>query len=325
MKGNPYLGSTSQLFDVRSYTFNDGKAAGVRAVDVWCGELQFTILPDRCMDLYSVRWRGNNMSFLTPAGVVHPTYHTGAGMSWHRAFGGGMLATCGLQNIGTTDDTPDLTIHGRIGNTPASHLCIAVDEDAMGAEISGTMAETSLFGADLTLRRTYRVRAGENTIHFTDIITNHGFERVPVSLLYHFNLGYPLISESAKAVIPAKQTDPRNAHAALGLSTIPDILPPTPGFEEMVFYHMLTENCVGVDNPVIHTSFRISFESDGLLDRLAQWKMFGEGTYVMGLEPASCTLDGRQAAIADHSQKYLAPGQVAENRFTLTFAPCNEV
>lgn len=319
MKGNPYLGSAAQLFDVRSYTLNDGKAAGVRAIDIRSGDLVYTILPDRCMDLYDVRYRGNSMAFLTPAGIVHPAYHTGIGMSWHRAFGGGMLATCGLQNIGAADDTPDLTVHGRIGNTPASNLCIDLDEDGLGAMISGTMTETMLFGATLTLQRIYTLRAGENVIRFTDIITNKSFETMPVSLLYHFNLGYPLISEHATAVIPASNTIARNAHAEEGLSWISNILPPTAGFEEMVFYHTVTENKIGVDNPAIDTSFRIAFESDCLLDRVAQWKMFGEGTYVMGLEPGSCTLDGRKSAIADGSQKYLEPGQSAKNIFTLTF------
>ncbi len=320
MKANPYLGSSAQAFDIRSYQLTDGTAAGVRGVDVWNGEIHFTILPDRCMDLYSVRYKGNNMSFLTPAGIVHPAYHTGIGMSWHRAFGGGMLATCGLQNIGATDDTPDLTIHGRIGNLPAKNLCIDMDEDGMGARISGTMTETMLFGATLTLTRTYQIRAGENTIRFTDVIENKGFETVPISLLYHFNLGYPLISEHATAVIPAYKTLARNAHAEEGLDSIEKILPPTPGFEEMVYYHFLNENVAGVDNPDIDTSFRLSFTSDYLLDRMAQWKMFGEGAYVMGLEPGSCSLDGRKAAIKDGSQKYIEPGQVTRNTLTLTFS-----
>ncbi len=323
MNQNPYIYSPSQLFDVRLSRLEDGSAQGVRIIDVFAGDLSFSILPDRCMDLYAVRYRGINMSFLTPAGPVHPAYHTGQGLSWHRSFAGGMLATCGLQSIGATDDTPDLTIHGRIGNTPCSNLCIDMDKDGMGATISGIMTETILFGATLTLKRTYRIRAGENKITFTDVVANRGFETVPVSLLYHFNLGYPLLSEQAKAVIPAQKTIARNDHAKQGLSTIPVILPPTDGFEEMVYYHFLTENEVGVDNPAIDTKFRLSFTSDHLLDRLGQWKMFGKGIYVMGLEPASCTLDGRKSAIADGSQKYLDAGAQATNTLTLTFSPLN--
>jgi len=321
MNGNPYLGSCAQLFDVRLSTMEEGKARGTRIVDVTYGELQFTILPDRCMDLYSLRYRSQGMAFLTPAGIVHPSYHSGIGMSWHRAFGGGLLATCGLQNIGVADDTPDLTIHGRIGNTPASDFGIERDEDGLGCQIHGTMTESMLFGANLTLRRVYRQRAEENVIRFTDIIENKGYERAPVSLLYHFNLGYPLISEKAKAVIPSTEIIPRNDHAATGLSYIYDILPPTPHFEEMVYSHRVSENIVGVDNPDIDVSMRIAFTSDHLLDRVMQWKMFGQGNYVMGLEPASCTLDGRKNAIADGSQKYLEPGQICQNTFTISFAP----
>ncbi len=321
MNQNPYLGSPTQLFDIRLSRLQDGTAQEVRIIDVDNGDLHFTILPDRCMDLYTVRYRGNNMSFLTPAGPVHPAYHTGVGMSWHRSFPGGMLATCGLQSIGATDDTPDLTIHGRIGNTPAQNLCIDLDADGLGATVSGVMTETILFGATLTLKRTYRIRAGKSTVSFTDTVTNRGFETVPVSLLYHFNLGYPLLNEHARAVIPAHTTLARNDRAKEGLSSIPEILPPTDDFEEMVFYHFLSENEVGLDSPDCNTKFRLSFTSDHLLDRLGQWKMFGKGAYVMGLEPASCTLDGRKQAIADGSQKYLAPGMTATNTLTLSFSP----
>ena len=86
----------------------------------------------------------------------------------------------------------------------------------------------------------------------------------------------------------------------------------------MCFYHTLSENVFGADNPEIGVSLRIAFESNGLLDRLVEWRYFNEGEYVVGLEPASSTLEGREDATANGSQKYLDPEKSFTNRVTVT-------
>jgi hypothetical protein len=132
-------------------------------------------------------------------------------------------------------------------------------------------------------------------------------------------MGYPLLSESAKIVIPAAKTLTRDEHAKLGLSEWDKVLPPQSGFREMCYYHTLSENRFGIDNPAIGTSMRISFTSDGLLDRLIQWRQFGCGDYVTGLEPASCTLEGRADAIENGSQKYIDAQATLRNNFKIIF------
>lgn len=153
-----YIGNNSQLFDVRQYTLTDGKANGTRAISVWNGGgLSFTVLPDRCLDIAEVRYCGNNMSYITPSGIVAPQFFDPDGISWLRSFGGGFLTTCGLENIGVADGTPDLTMHGRIGNTPCENLCVDPDDDGLGVTIKGTAREAVLFGCKLTLRREHGV------------------------------------------------------------------------------------------------------------------------------------------------------------------------
>ena len=86
---NRYIGHPRQLFEAREYIMAGGKAAGVRAVDVWNGAgLHFTVLADRCLDLYTVRYKNRNMSFLTPTGVVAPEYYDDRGAGWLRSFAG---------------------------------------------------------------------------------------------------------------------------------------------------------------------------------------------------------------------------------------------
>lgn len=319
---NKYIGNHRQLFEARQYTMTDGKANGTRAVDVWNGAgLHFTVLADRCLDLYTVRYKNRNMCFLTPVGVVAPEYYDDRGIGWLRSFAGGFLTTCGLQNIGRMDDSDEtLSMHGRISNTPAENLCVKLSPEEDAVEISGIMREGILFGVKLKMERTIKCRAGVDEIEMTDVITNLGYERVPISILYHFNLGYPLISEYAKVVIPAVKTEPRDEHAKEGLGEWDKVLPPQHGWVEMCYYHTLSENTFGIDNPGIGTSMRISFESNGLLDRLVQWRQLGEGDYVTGLEPASCTLDGRADAVANGSQKYIEAGATYRNTFKITFS-----
>jgi hypothetical protein len=47
----------------------------------------------------------------------------------------------------------------------------------------------------------------------------------------------------------------------------------------------------------------------------AEWKMVGEGLYVLGLEPANCHVAGRAAERSAGTLEMIAPQQ--ERRFTL--------
>ncbi len=315
-----YAGNRNQIFEVRQYTMTDGRANGTKAITVWNGAgLSFTLLPDRCLDIADVRFNGNSMAYITPSGIVNPAYYIPEGAGWLRSYPGGFLTTCGLQNIGGVDGTPDLTLHGRISNTPCENLRVEIARDGLSAIVSGKARECVIFGCRLTMYREYRFSYGEDKITFTDVIVNEGFEKVPVSILYHMNIGYPLVSEKASIVIPSKEIEARGELALQCIDEWDKITPPKKGYEEVCYYHKLHENRYGVDNPAISSSMRIAFESDGLLDRIVEWKMFGEGDYVLGLEAASCTLDGRKNAIADGSQKYIEPSQEYTNKFTITF------
>lgn len=314
-----YIGNTSQLFDVRQYRFEGGRAEGTRAIDVWNGgALSFTVLPDRALDIYTLRYRGVNLAFHTPSGVVSPYYYSDISAKWLRSFGGGFFVTCGLQSIGNADgDDPELSVHGRISNTPAESLCVDVADDGQSVKISSIMREGVLFGSKLKMKREIFCARGEDKISIVDTVTNLGYTRDAISMLYHFNMGWPLLSEDAVPYIPAERTIPRNEHAASDMKW-DKVLSPAPAFEEMCYYHFLRENVIGIDNPALNIGLRVAFSSP-ILDRAVQWRMFGEGDYVMGLEPASCSLEGRTNAISDGSQKYIEARDKIVNRLTITF------
>ena len=77
--------------------------------------------------------------------------------------------------------------------------------------------------------------------------------------------------------------------------------PPTPGYQEQVFIHRPEADEEGIarvelNNPQIGIGLRWSY-STASLPYLMEWKMMGEGAYVIGVEPANCDgLAGRAAA-----------------------------
>ena len=64
-----------------------------------------------------------------------------------------------------------------------------------------------------------------------------------------------------------------------------------------------------VKNPRLGLGLRISYDSR-TLPYLFQWKMMGEGMYVLGIEPANCgVIQGRADAKGKDDLPQLAPGE----------------
>lgn len=324
----PYIGNISQLFDVRQYRMCGGKAEGTAAVEVWNGDaLTVTILPDRGMDIYSVRFMGREMSWQSPTGIVHPSYYNCVDGQWLRTFQGGFLATCGLEWIGGADPefAPREGLHGRHNHTPAEGLSVTVEYDACGEPVcivSGTVKHALLFGVRYTLKRTFRFRRNENSFSFTDEIVNEGFETKPLYLLYHFNLGYPLISESAELLIDPVKTMPANEYSEQFLENWRQITSPVPGYRQQNYYHWLEKDSegfrhYGVRNPSINTEMDVSFSSP-IMDKIFQWKNLASGDYIMGLEPTCMLMLGREAEAAGELKK-LKAGEKITNEFVFEF------
>ncbi|MDR3644498.1 MAG: aldose 1-epimerase family protein [Clostridia bacterium] len=322
-----YIGDLSQLFGVKQYTLTDGKSAGVRAVDIDNGGgLFFTVLADRCMDLHQIRYAGVNLNYLAPVGVVNPLAYDASGFNWLRSFDAGFLTTVGLSNIGLPngDSGDQLGLHGRIANTPSERFSVQLSDDGEPCvTITGVMREAELFTSNLKLTRTYKCRLRSNEIEMTDVVENAGYRVSPFMILYHFNFGYPLLDENARVIIDAENTTPRNSHAADYLAQWKTVLPPQDNFEEMCYYHNVKTDAqnhanIGIYNPNLRLKALIEYDN-GVLDHLLQWKMFGKGEYVMGIEPCNGTGEGRADARANGSLKFLAPGEKITFHFRLKF------
>lgn len=307
---NPYIGHSSQLCSVEEVRLVGGKGDGMRLLQIRnAAGLELTVCADRCADIYRLIFKGDNMGYFSPTGYVAPAYYDEPGDGFLKSFTAGFLTTCGLTAVGRpcTDDGENLPLHGTIGNTPCERIWW--DEDDKNIYIHAFINDSSVFSRKLMMKRTITCGKNTNTIHIADTIENQGDTVSPLMLLYHMNMGFPLLSEASIVDIPSVSVTPRNEHAAKDLETCCKMLPPTPGFEEQCYFHSFTKKGqASIYNPDINKGLTISFDADKL-DHFTEWKMMGYRDYVLGLEPGNCNPDGRDVMREAGKLKFLQPGE----------------
>lgn len=193
-------GSLAQLASVRRFTLDDGPEHGVRglAFDTG-GGLAFTLLVDRSLDIGTLHWHGIPCAWQSPAGFRQPGLHDAAaegGRGFLRSFSG-FLVTCGLEHIRQPKDGRPL--HGRLPFTPARLTaygeCWESQEPHLFAEADIIQATSD--GENWRLRRRIEAPIGSSTIRLVDTVTNRSREPRPQPILYHMNLGFPLLRPGA--------------------------------------------------------------------------------------------------------------------------------
>jgi Domain of unknown function (DUF4432) len=199
------VGRLEQVAGIQPFVFDDGPARGVRALRLRTGgSLSLDVLCDRVMDLGAAEYRGVSLAWASPTGVVAPHFRELQGEGWLRSFAGGLLVTCGLQNVGEPSEWggEELGLHGRISNTPATLLAREVRWEGENCllQARAEVRESKVFGADLVLTRTISARIGEPRVRIEDTVRNEGYRPEPLMLLYHINLGWPLLDETARLV-----------------------------------------------------------------------------------------------------------------------------
>lgn len=314
-----YVGHIEQVAGISALEISDGMGRGSRVFQVSTGSgLTFRVLADRALDISACHFRGVPLAWASSTGEVHPAYYEAEGLGWLRSFQGGLLATCGLDQFGApaTDGGEAFGLHGRVSNLPASQVNYQTywADDEYHLEISGQVRQTRLFGENLVLHRKISTRLGANTIWLEDTVTNEGFNRQPHMILYHCNLGFPLIGPAATLHVAGGAVVPRDADAEPGLGEWHRFQPPTPGYREQVFRHAPVANeqreaVARIDNPELDFGFRLRYSAK-TLPHLFQWKQMGQGAYVLGLEPANSSgIAGRAAARQRNDLPHLEPGE----------------
>jgi hypothetical protein len=303
------IGSLEQVAGIRLVTLGDGAGRGVRVLEVRSGTgFAFDVLVDRAFDVGRCEHRGVPVAWTSAVGVAGPWYYEPEGLGFFRTFGGGLLTTCGIEHaLFMADDTasqyhypPKQTetfgLHGRVSNRPARLAGYGErwdgDDCVLWAE--GETLQATVFGEQLLLRRRIETRVGESRLSITDTVENVGHDTTPHMLLYHVNAGFPVVDEGSEILVAASGAVARGDHPVEGYRTL---AAPETGYVEQVFEHELAPETDGsVPAAVVNRDLGLGvyevFRSEQLPHHFV-WRMLGEGTYVVGIEPSTNRTAGR--------------------------------
>lgn len=318
---NPYIGHEQQLYGVTESRLVGGKGDGMRMLTVKNGSgLEFTISLDRCADVSQLSFKGDNFSYFAPCGYVAPQYYDrNGGAGFLRSFTAGFFTTCGLTSAGNpcVDDGEELPLHGTVSNIPCESFGYWVKDDAI--HIKAVIRDAYLSGVQLILEREYVCPLFKNELYVNDAVKNIGYKESPIQIMYHCNMGYPLLSENAKVMIPASKVEPRNALAAEGLDRCLIMEKPQRGIDEVCYYHIMSGTpTVSVYNEDIGKGLEMSYDT-AEMKYFTEWKMMGENEYVLGLEPGNCNPDGRKAMREMGDLEMIQPGATREFHLKFRF------
>lgn len=316
------IANLDQLASATASTVQDGRAAGCHALDLRvAGGIDIRILPDRGFDIGQAWFRGIPLAWISPVGESAPLTSP-TGMAWLDAFGGGLVTTCGLRNVGAPSEGHGL--HGRFSHLRASD--VSVDRDTEGGEILVTgraaIDEVDAEGAHLRVERTIRTRTSRGLVELTDVTTNLGSAPEPAPILYHVNLGAPLLDEGAILEIDSLEVLARDPDAERGLGSWMAPGPSQEGAVEMVFEHRVRGSSgwgrAALHNPSMGLALVLRWSQAGL-PRFHQWLHLRPSVYVLGLEPSNCSVLGRAADREAGTLPLLEPGErrVTEVRITV--------
>ena len=294
------------------------------------GGLCFDVLPGRGFDIGDAYLAGTPLSWFSPVADSRPLDDP-RGRAWLRRFTGGLLTTCGPANIGPPGNDAQ-GLHGDAGQLPASGITHRVRRDphldGAAVELSATVEWASLFDPSLRLHRT--ITSGVDTqgaaqLRVEDVVSNTGVVSAPVAMLYHLNLGAPLVVPGSTVHVGGATPVLREPCAA-----VPDagVLPePTTELTEAVFEHPSPPvdakglSHADIVRPDGALALRISWTA-GTLPRLYQWVFPTRGRWALGIEPATAPLFGADRDLPYMGSPLLAPGDHRVHH--LTFTATNE-
>jgi hypothetical protein len=313
-------GCLSQFGGVRLVTLENGVERGIRMLQFNTGSgLNFSVLVDRAMDIAEVSHNGRAIGWHSPTGFRHPGLHEvdgENGLGWARSFSG-FLSTCGLDHILVPEVVPadhynyplrstvQHGLHGRIGSIPARLTGYGENWEGERCVLwaEGIVNQAAVFGEVLHLHRRIEADLGGDEIRLSDRVVNAGYTPTPHMLLYHINLGYPLIDEGSRYLAPIRDVIwASHEHKGIACQSVGYRECPAPqlGFVEQVWEHEMVSDASGLV-PVAVVNDRLAFgiQIETRKDQLPcayQWQNFQAGHYVMGVEPSTHHVMGNNFA-----------------------------
>lgn len=327
------ISNIAQVGGIETSVLDNGPGRGSRIVWIDTGSgLRYKVLPDRAMDIGEAFMGSRGLTWISHRGLVPPELSKQKEAEWLRTFGGGLVTTCGLTQVGgpNRDEFGERGLHGEISNIQAEIGRISQPDPWKGKmemSIEGRMRQSTVFGPHLELRRKISGFLGKPEITIEDEVENLGNTTVPHMILYHMNFGWPL-ADAGTEILWSGQWRSRDSemdrmifrddvdfkvcrevredHAGGGEAAV--FIDPDP--------HQGNLYTFGLKNPKL--GLQVIIEADKTqLPALTNWQHWGRREYVTGLEPGTNYPIGQKQAREEGSLIFLEPGEIRKYKLSI--------
>lgn len=310
--------------------FVGGAADGVEVMEVDTGKVRAMILPTRGMSVWRMTAGDLPLGWRSPvAGPIHPNQvpiFDPSGIGWLEGFDE-LVVRCGLESNGAPEfDAKDhlkYPLHGRIANLPATSLSIEYDEASGRVEVIGEVLESRLFIKRLRLRSRVRFQADHADVELLDDVTNDLSTPTTMQLLYHINLGSPVLDDGASLDVAIDELAPKDSLAASEMEIWNQFGAPKSGYAERVYLAKLRTNEHQRTTAMLRSAdgasgFALTINTK-TLPRFILWKNTAAESdgYVVGMEPATNYPNVRSFEEKHGRVVKIEPGETESFRLTL--------
>jgi Domain of unknown function (DUF4432) len=307
------IGNLAQVGGVELLSHEQGYARGSRFLDFRTGSgFRFTVNVDRGLDPGYAEYNGASLAWLPPKIFPAPAFWENDDHAWVRFVLGGLCNTAGLVTIGNPQvvDVSHFKFHSRHEDRYGTHDRVAIlpathfnygerwEGERCYLWAEGSVRQEITYGENLVLTRRYEAELGTSSFTLRDVVRNDGFYPTPHQLLYHFNIGYPVVDEGAELI--ASVSDQVGGSIFEDEEKDPDryrrfSAPERGFFAEGFEIPMVTGGDGRVGAAVVNRGFRGVEGGFGVYMRYdpstlpvyLEWRMMGEGLYAVGMEPST--------------------------------------
>lgn len=288
------------VVQIRHGRFQGGVSDQVQILEITVGQLRLWVLPTRGMSIWRMQFNGIMFGWNSPVrGPVHPSFvptYAPDGLGWLEGFDE-LVVRCGLESNGAPehDDRGQLVypLHGRIGNLAADSLEVEFDQETGRLDLVGEVRESRLFFKKLKLKTRLSVYVETAVVEIFDEVTNELATPTDMQLLYHVNVGNPILGQDATLELPVEELAPKDDLSASEIARWDRYDAAQSGYSERVYFATLRSDGSNTTATLLKSAdgnagFGVSYNVQNL-PRFIVWKntaAMSDG-YVTGLEPAT--------------------------------------
>jgi hypothetical protein len=296
----PEVSIAAGTLGVRSRRLLGGRRDGVLLVELIAGRTRVFVLPGRGLGIWKIVSGDEELGWSSPVrGPVHPSWvplSEPSGIGWLEGFDE-LVARCGLVSNGAPDfDAAGRLVHGlhgRIANLPAHEVRVVLDEATGTITLEAAVDETRFLVHSLRMRTSLVIHADRADVAWRDTVENLSDRPTTMQMLYHVNVGPPLLGPGAEVVADVEEVAPRDAAAVPDIPSWSRYAAPLGGRGEQVHFLKPRPAADGraaamLVAPDRQRAMKLSWLAESL-PCFTLWKNQGGEAdgYVTGLEPAT--------------------------------------